>query len=722
MTTENKSPSTFWQLVADKRYGIEIPIIQRDYAQGRDDAHAKRVRESLLEALFNALISKDKNTPLKLDFVYGRIKNNKLIPLDGQQRLTTLFLLHWYLAVRENQHNNEVCEVLQKFTYETRISSRDFCQELAKERLNNFDHTIEKAVSVFIENQAWFFPAWKKDPTIQSMLTMLDNINSKYNELGSEMHLFERITSENRIVFDFLDMGELLLSDDLYIKMNSRGKPLTLFENFKATFFKLDVISNDIKGKFDNEWTDLFWRFKDEQLKIDDQFLNFVTNITHCFYLETSEKVEFNLFRDYSSVYSDEYKNIDRFETLLDSLSELLKSDVELKELFEKFIAFNLGRKENKTTYWDRAKFYALALFVIKNPEISLLENNEPFINWKRVTFNLINNTLIQSEKNFHDAIAALYKLSQNSDDIYVYLRGESPKISSFLQKQWNEEILKAKLFVLNAEWIIPIIEAEKHEYFDGQIGFILSYAKNESEVNAEDLRNYSLSLFRKYYSLLDIVFRKNFSNANCFRRALLTKGNYLVEEGDNLTFCSFETALRTKNDNWRKVFDGKEKSGWLKSLLENIEDTESIDGKLNEIIENYLSSKESKDDKYYYFIKYPLVIEYCEKLQIRKFENTFLLLSRYQTNGYHAEYYTYSLYCAMDEVLKGGFEYVACKSREDKKGIKHNSGGWLIYWGEEGFTAVIEKEPVVFGTKVDEETIDNIRKICDKSTSAEIS
>lgn len=72
---------------------ITIPMIQRDYAQGRLDPEINRVRSRFLDSLYNAIV----NEPITLDFVYGDINaEGVMTPLDGQQRLTTLFLLHWY--------------------------------------------------------------------------------------------------------------------------------------------------------------------------------------------------------------------------------------------------------------------------------------------------------------------------------------------------------------------------------------------------------------------------------------------------------------------------------------------------------------------------------------------------------------------------------------------------------------------------------------------------
>ena len=68
-----------------KENTIEIPIIQRDYAQGR--LGKENLRKNFLADLKNVL---DSDGMMKLDFVYGSIENDNLNPLDGQQRLTTL--------------------------------------------------------------------------------------------------------------------------------------------------------------------------------------------------------------------------------------------------------------------------------------------------------------------------------------------------------------------------------------------------------------------------------------------------------------------------------------------------------------------------------------------------------------------------------------------------------------------------------------------------------
>lgn len=54
-------------------------------------------------------------------------------------------------------------------------------------------------------------------------------------------NIWNKLTGEDcPIHFNFLPLSssELPVSDDLYIKMNARGKALTSFENFKADLVK----------------------------------------------------------------------------------------------------------------------------------------------------------------------------------------------------------------------------------------------------------------------------------------------------------------------------------------------------------------------------------------------------------------------------------------------------------------------------------------------------
>lgn len=245
---------TLWTFLKENK--IVIPIIQRDYAQGRKDK--KELLSRFLEDLHSALDSK---TTMVLDFIYGSKKESVFQPLDGQQRLTTLWLLHWYIASKANilEANKEI---LIDFSYETRVSSREFCRALCN-KIKNTSNELD--VVEFIENQTWFFSEWKQDPTINAMLNSLKLIEKYFGDCDYSSN-WAKLTEENIIVFEVLELSDFGLSDDLYIKMNARGKPLTSFENFKADFISelKNVKSPEDVAKFtakiDNDWSDVLDR------------------------------------------------------------------------------------------------------------------------------------------------------------------------------------------------------------------------------------------------------------------------------------------------------------------------------------------------------------------------------------------------------------------------------------------------------------------------------
>ena len=256
---------------------VVIPIVQRDYAQGRLSPDVNRIRTRFLQVLFEALSEGKKTT---LDFIYGDVdESGRLIPLDGQQRLTTLFLLHYYIARHEGVDEEEQA-FLRNFTYETRVSSREFCNHL----LQFSPDFSQSNIAEQVRDEAWYLLEWENDPTVRSMLVMLDAIHNKFCVTSG---LWNKLMSDN-ISFYFLPLSQMGVTDELYIKMNSRGKALTRFEHFKAEFeLRLREVSpektSQIIRKIDREWTDILWPFRDSgtgdaqaDLVTDDEFLRYV--------------------------------------------------------------------------------------------------------------------------------------------------------------------------------------------------------------------------------------------------------------------------------------------------------------------------------------------------------------------------------------------------------------------------------------------------------------
>ncbi len=338
MSTQNNNTVTFTEFI--ERHNIQIPVIQRDYVQGRAlTDNEKEKRDDFVKKLMDALLPD--GTPCHLDFVYGGRENfgsaekvpedAPFLPLDGQQRLTTLFLLHWTLlqktapmAYDENELARETFRVrmaeLSRFTYKTRISSGRFCRKLTELHIEP-----DLPLTAQIKEKYWYDHDMQSDPTVKAIMQMLSLMERM---LDSEPYLSQKIemlanlydVSKRCITFDVLDMDQYNLTDGLYVKMNARGKELTAFENWKASFIDL-IGNNDIEERdrfsysMEHEWNDVFWKIayqdyldkvkeaKGEQVpypKIDEAFMNFFNNMTRLFFF---------IIPEHQSLKAEDYKS-----------------------------------------------------------------------------------------------------------------------------------------------------------------------------------------------------------------------------------------------------------------------------------------------------------------------------------------------------------------------------------------------------------------------------
>ncbi|MDR0762851.1 MAG: DUF262 domain-containing protein [Campylobacteraceae bacterium] len=616
---------SFWDLIC--KYQIEIPAIQRDYAQGRIEE--VKIAKLFIDDLHESLIE---NKKIDMHFVYGKINGNRLIPLDGQQRLTTLFLLHWFLSLGHSDEN--IKGILSKLKYETRPSSEDFCRKLVKEGI-----VYDKDTDIIaqIKDAKWFFISWKNDPTVSAMLNMLKIIKDKFKTPDKDLFNL-LIGADCPIKFHFLPLEKYKMEDEIYVKMNARGKPLTEFENIKANFSVLFDIES--KPKLDNEWLDIFWKLELKEAtssinieKVDKKYFNFLKNITLNFYVETKDIEknlieEFDIYDYYKEVYSPDTAYLCKLSKVLDAL----QSYDDKEKYFINFLV-------DAPTYEERLQFYALSLFFIAQGNLNDT-NREIYNKWMRVCRNLINNYPINNPEIFYKAIRSIKKLSANICDLYEFIINPESEIQVFLRAQWKEEKIKANL-ILNhngKNWNEKICEIENHPYFDGQIGFILNFSK--------DGEDYDIDRFSDYSCKLGELFGEKHQEKNDyqFQRALLACGNYLPNISSGQTFCTFNPSLREKNDNWRKVFNDSAKSAYLKELLDTI-DVNNIEDSLGKIINAY---PDDNNDWRSLFIKNAGIIEYCNNYRIAKWDNGYkIVLSRSNANYWrrHAELYSYTLF-----------------------------------------------------------------------------
>ena len=742
--TQKGERLSFYRLFSEKGFKIQIPIIQRDYAQGRKDE--KEVRTTFLDALYNYL---EENIPNRdLDFIYGSLEQigdeTVFVPLDGQQRLTTLFLLHWYLY--QTSDNKELKEKFEStfikngksaFTYETRSSSSEFCDGLINctgilDNLLPPDDKSANELSKTIKNCNWFFLSWKFDPTIQAMLNMLDDIHHRF--CGKSV-FFERLLDvENpKITFLFLNLKDFSLTDDLYIKMNSRGKPLSTFENFKAKFeqsldnvnvggrifeknYDVDKQSVSLREYFsfniDTKWADLFWNYrniKTSDNNFDDEFVNFIRAIFTSQYavenpdtehlkeltsklpsdrftypkycdldiildkeketkLKVTENIDEEKIKELKKIFSDcALFLVDILDALTNGSNKIMRfiSD-DYRFYYDEVKAFEKALKNDFQSNAERLRFFAYTKFLIIN------KNDKSGINeWMRVIHNITHpdNMPIDDIDNFVKAAKSINSMLPYSGDILQYLSNNNNTIGFFNSGLILEERIKAQLIKKSNIWkyVIENHNAEKHGYFNGQIGFLLEFSgiwdyytshyRNCNWTAEED--SVFFAKFKDYSVKAAKVFADNYKTRvdkvpnYVFERAVLTKGDYFIsgksEWPKNMLTTAKDTENIKRSYSWKRLLrlpDGytdtfKNKRQYVKQVFD---DERFVTNDFYNSLKTICKDR-TGDLKRDFLIDTPLMMDYSEQGFIGYDGDIYTIYRQSRLNHYHVEFFTYHLY-----------------------------------------------------------------------------
>ena len=597
---------------------IEIPLIQRDYAQGRKTETVNRIRSSFIDALCKPLNSDD--ATLDLDFVFGDVieTSGKFFPLDGQQRLTTLFLLHCYLAWRTNTAPHT--QLWSRFTYATRPGARDFCAFLTKSQPD-----FSGSLSAWLKDQADYLPTWQHDPTIQSMLVVLDALHERFlaSQPADVERAWNRLTDKEipAIRFHLLPMKENGLTDALYIKMNSRGKPLTPFENFKAHFEELlETVhpeeSREFAIKVDTDWSDILWPYCGDDHLIDDEFMRYFRFITEVCAWKTGVKFNDSIRVEALAelVYgTDATDSTDSTKFLLQSFN--IWKDKNIKDEFDAIfttrpvaastplLLFNHFENEGVDLFHACCRHYGTRLWALADTLLLyavLLKfmravSDADFSTRMRVLRNLVeasDDEIRAGERN------NMPKLLAEVEHIIVH--GNLLQVKTFNQVQAGNEANKAAILQSNPELTVDMHQLEDHDLLRGGL-------------TAFDL---DPNEFSKRSKAFISIFNKPVSTGNLpwilITGALLAKGDY-SRKGMRWTGHYWAEFGAPKNDEpWQVLFRGKKgevqhpSTAALMALLDDI----AAGKTLQTVIDDYLNDIGTLKDWRYYLVKYEAMRE----------------------------------------------------------------------------------------------------------------
>lgn len=630
---------------------IKIPIIQRDYAQGRPKA--EELRNNFIIKLREVLESKD---ALNLDFIYGyeQKEQNDLtfIPIDGQQRLTTLWLILWYFACKEgylnkNQTDNEsekISSALRNFTYETRISSKRFCENLVKNPVTDIDSV--KNISEEIVDAAWFMATWEYDPTVKAVLNMLNTIHEEMK--GCSPGMFNRLTEDNCITFEYINIKaeEFKLTDELYIKMNSRGKPLTTFENFKAQlsdllsekntdFYNEKLLFEDSEVsylqyfafKVDGKWMDLFWDYRKRKVVPDEALITFFNFVSEMLFYrqqprDKENRVEFDKsFNQLKPIYRKK-ENVDFLINSLDLLVNYADLDKAFGEIFscevyktskielfdssgtnlffqlisgesldvrKRVLLYSIlkygskvGTEADKSRIEDFLRIVRNILWNVK--QVNTSKRIEYISNLRLPNFN--------DYSKFVDNFVQLASEHPNQSIYYILLNNE---FTGFPQDLINIERRKASLIVNNLDLKDSLIQLENHPQIQGYIDNFQLESKDllEKIWVFKDIWNENIPNSLRTGAFLTFGDYSVVTHSNCYLGPIkyfgsLNYWNRILSTGDK----EEKTSVTTKLDKFLSGYIGQE-------------GTTTVE-KLKGLIKKF---DVQKDNWKYYFLEYPSIL-----------------------------------------------------------------------------------------------------------------
>ena len=710
----NNNSSYFKKLIND--YIIYVPEFQRNYLQGDDSNESiKYKRNRLLDDIFSCIESQSKS--IDLGFIYGRVedsyKRKLFYPYDGQQRLTTLYFLYLLIYFKfKNYDEIQSFKNKKKLSYQTRISTNRFIESFlswildSKERdniYNDFWNKDGKDLKGFIMSQDWFMMTeWNYDVSIINMLSIIVEISERVKYLGDRTGIVNFIDKDenNPFQFDFIYVDDISKSDDLYIKINARGKALSPFENLKSDIDK--YWKDEDKTKLDAEWTEYVWNQldvndKNKEKSFDNSFYNLLSNIFYLQYLvslkDINDKILIEIENKYKKgIFDKEWitpklcsTSCPMISSFLDAMIGSYKSikDKQIESVNRKIFGLGDYQNNNGQNKMERADLFEV--FVYYYSGSSRFTENDMEVTDKRnllkeietVTNRIIDNQrpYLDSPTNLVKALKSVKVLIDNSiksHGVYKFFLSidndtkESIRIG-LMKEQVEEEILKAKLIDKDSRYVALFNKGYSELKNKGQLGFIFYLVTNNKSLSKIGIENVFYESFDK--TLKQIIFIQNFiigefTNYELLLRAILAKakGSFFWERRNNLLSfpllnndrdISLHTFLNCYSSN--NPEDVEYKFNLLYGLREvlNLFDPnkDNIEEVLKRIIEDY--KKTDSNVWYKFFVIYDGVFKQCRNGNIYHYSDKYvLLLDKKFRSGQWCEYYTFALSKALSEAL----------------------------------------------------------------------
>lgn len=272
-----------------------VPEIQREYVWGLNERVVTKflndiiAQSELCDSCHHAHIKNGLNVGFLYSYKppYVILENERYLDeylIDGQQRITTVFLLLLSRAVKESCVP-EFCAITRTddlghcrcFSYKVRDLTQQFLDDLMRYVILHKDN--KNCIKDILGNDkpSWFLSDYKEDPTVDTMLKTLGIIDDVF-ENYADYQFFEFILQA--VHFWHFKTEVTSQGEALYITMNSRGEQLSQNELQKASMLPKDYAGLKTWGAKWEEWQTIFWRNRGGNSDADEGFNSYLSCIT----------------------------------------------------------------------------------------------------------------------------------------------------------------------------------------------------------------------------------------------------------------------------------------------------------------------------------------------------------------------------------------------------------------------------------------------------------
>jgi hypothetical protein len=548
---------------------IVIPDLQRDYCWGSKDENEKNRVWKFIDSHYK-LFKQFPDSVSQIGLIYGyKDLSGRIMLCDGQQRLTTLFLLIGMLN-KKLKNNLFMYNLISKreleeddqepyLQYAIRETSLSFISNLVTEFfLSDKINKVEDLNSKLF----WFYEQYNLDPTVNSMLDALSKIEIYLTHLDDEDATLFGKHIINNLEFMYYDMGTRANGEETFVIINTSGEPLTRMENLKPFMVK-NMSDCTLWENMDN-W---FWKNRNEFDTSDPGMKEFFRCVMYLEKEATMNSTEENS-KSLARIISKEDYAFPYEEIKLCTVIEYFKAykRLGLSKIFENI-------QDQRVYAWlIPSLLYAKKFADASNTDI------------RRIRHALRNTTQYRNDYKLKEAL--LLVKAMKSSDILSWL-----DCGAELDSYDNRKELSTKLNVLRnnpsqREAIeAAFADAEQHSVWHGELQMLITWAGG--------VESFNLSTFSKLFSKSTILFGNTDESITdvCIKPKTLRL--LLAYRIANVMMCG--RYIKNAGVEWKQNLRKENKTDVFYELLNTIDSLDSI----NSLLENY------KDNSNFY---YPII------------------------------------------------------------------------------------------------------------------